>query len=440
MAAPTISRLAAPACCKANIVTTEKSPTPLWKEPLLVWLKSEFLDSENFLRLGGTLPEFDGASWPLGVHLTSVVDGNVDRSAEVNVIDDGFDYRALRAWQLPWHYSQLPIYSPRRRNDANFVIANVGNWNKQREQYDDLASLLASRRIYWGPDVTLKSIYAITPFSLVSQYWIANSSWRDDQIVYTDVVLFYTFETYVQETLARAALERGASPAQIARSYEHVYCNSRPSFDAVPTNLAELPLARLANPAVDWDELRTTAGNARANSRQGGLQEARPRGRRQTLFELRLDLHLMVAIAAACHGLQGFREPGAECPLVRVSERPPSQEDVVPHWLGHMLGTYDHAAACEQLLGRLAQRYARKLSQAGPDLGGVVVPQFEGSEPSFPAPRTAIEREIVRTGRRSPRDSGHYQGFDRYRWGVFEPSLDDKSTLRWQQERQRSRP
>jgi hypothetical protein len=122
-----------------------------------------------------------------------------------------------------------------------------------------------------------------------------------------------------------------------------------------------------------------------------------------------------------------------------VSERPPSQEYVVPYWLGHMLGSYDHAAACEQLLARLAQRYDRKLSQAGPDLNGVLVPQFEGPEPGFSAPRTPVEREIVRTGRRFPRDSGQYQGFDRYRWGVFEPSLDDKSTLRWWQERQRSR-
>jgi hypothetical protein len=414
-----------------NMVTLEKSSTPLWKTPLLVWLKSEFLQSENFLRLGGTLPEFDGASWPLGARLADVVDGNVDWKAGLDVIDAEFHERVLRAWQLPWHYSQLPLHSPSRRDDANFVITNVGNWNKQPRQYDDIASLLASRRINWGPDATLKSTYAITPFSLASQYWVESKEapWQDGQIIYTDVVVFYTFETYVQETLARTAFDRGASPAQIARSYEHIYCNSRPSFDAVPTDLAELQLARLANPRVEWDELRTTAKNARANSRQSGPQ-ALPRFRRQALFGLRLDLHLTVALAAACHGLQGFREPGAESPLVRVSERPPSRDEVVAHWLGHMLGTYDHAAACEHLLVRLAQRYDRKLSevsQAGPDLNGITVPEFEGRSPVFSMPRTPAEREVVRAGLRSVRDAGHHEGFDRFRWGVFEPSLDDAS-------------
>ena len=183
--------------------------------------------------------------------------------------------------------------------------------------------------------------------------------------------------------------------------------------EAVPTNLAELELAKLVGLQVDWSAIRTIAS--------GSLTI--PQARRRGLFQMRLQTHLMVAIAAACHGIRGFTEPGAGSPLVRPASSLPAIDELAPFWLAHMMGAYDYAAEAERLLANVARRYGTNLA---PNRFGVVT-----AEPIVP--RDGAEMAVM--GSRTPilRNRADSHAADRLRWSQFEFSLDDESLLKWQQ-------
>lgn len=403
----------------------ERASGPGWHQPLMVWVQSEFLQTDNYFRFGGQSPEYEGASWPLGAH--------ADRLVESNILDGEFNRRVLGAWQLPWHYSHLLIETAPRRASANFLIRNVGHWHKSPERYRALASLISSRNIASALPNSAKRTYALTPFCLISQYWLdaLAPNKPSSSIAYTDILLFYTFETFVQECLAQAAFAKNVPPAQIVGAYDHVYCNARPTSDAVTSDLAALRLAPIADLHLDWNDLRTTIQNAALPWLPAPSAVDHFRAIRETLFELRLGLHLMVAIAAACCGLTAIRDASKPCPLVKSFEAPPELDQLAGHWLGHALGTYDHAAACQQLLTMLAHRHGVELAQGPKGLDRVMLPRFEGPEPQFTSPRTAVEREIATTALRVSRERGRREAFDRFRWRLFEPSLVDSSIQRW---------
>jgi hypothetical protein len=416
-------------------VTREQaSPTPVWRYPLLVWVQSEFLQTENYFRLGGRCPEFEGASWPLGTRLFSGPECRAaDRLIEVNILDAEFNDRVLEAWQLPWHHSHLLIDTPPRRDSANFVIRNVGHWHKDPQRYDDIASLVSSRNPAGAQSVSTKVTYALTPFCLIAQYRL-NDLARDNpggSIAYTDLISFYTFESYVQECLASDAFRKGIDPVKIINSYDHVYCNSRPSVDALPWGVADLRLISLAGVRPGSLEFGKATQNVMSPLHAAAATDADARSIRVTLFELRLGLHLMVAIAAACCGLDVFRQNSKACPLVHIRDMPPPPDQLAGPWLGHVLGMYDHSAACQQLLATLADQHGLKLIHGPKGLEDVFLPKFEGPEPKFTNPRTAAEREIATTPLRVSRERGRQEAFDRFRWRVFEPSLDSESIERW---------
>jgi hypothetical protein len=128
----------------------------------------------------------------------------------------------------------------------------------------------------------------------------------------------------------------------------------------------------------------------------------------------------MVAIAVACQGLANFALGRVRSALVRTSERPPDIEALAPHWLGHMTGSYDHAAECADLLQGLARHYGQDLSEK---LRGVPIPPHRN--PSDP-----VESSIAAT-----RDflwgCTINEPIDAYRWNLFDASLDDESVIRW---------
>ena len=116
-----------------NMSDSNMSPTlqedgtdPIWRSTLSVWLKSEYLDHENYFRLNSAYAEYEGSSWPLGLGLPP--DPATGLRTAGLVIDAILNEDVQRAWQLPWHYSRLRIEIPPRRSGANFVIRNVGHW------------------------------------------------------------------------------------------------------------------------------------------------------------------------------------------------------------------------------------------------------------------------------------------------------------------------
>lgn len=406
---------------------TRKSPAsdakqaPIWKSPVTVWFRSTFIDSERYLRLSRHV-EFEGASWPLGVQfaLDKWIQKDPHKLERLRValhdeilfpiVDNAFDEHARAAWQLPWWHSRGYLSARNRRSDANFVMVNTGDWLKGRSRYDDIKLLLDSRKFGSGVIGTIREIYALTPFCLIAQHEIENH--RSCSIFHTYIVSFYTFETFVQECLVLDAMRQGIASDSIVAAYEHVYCNSSATPEAVPTDLAELELAKLVGLPVDWSAIRTTASGS----------STIPQARRRGLFQLRLQTHLTIAIAAACHGIRGFTEAGAESPLVRPVSSLPAIGELAPFWLRHMMGAYDYAAEGERLLANVARRYGTNLA---PDRFGVLT-----AEPLLP--RNSAELAVM--GGRTPilRNRADSQAADRLRWPLFGFSLDNESLLNWQ--------
>ena len=142
---------------------------------------------------------------------------------------------------------------------------------------------------------------------------------------------------------------------------------------------------------------------------------------REFLFVSRVETHLMVAIAAACQGIANFASGSVRSALVRTMDAPPDTEALAAHWLGHMTGSYDHAAECTDLLKSLACSYEQDLSSE--QLRGVPIPPFRFPNDAVEWSRVVARRDIdgCTTG----------DAFDAYRWNLFDTSLDDASVIRW---------
>jgi hypothetical protein len=394
----------------------EDGTDPIWRSTLMVWLKSEYLDHENYFRLNSAYAEYEGASWPLGLGLPP--DPATGLLTEVLVIDAVFNEDVKRAWQLPWHYSKLRIEIPPRRSGANFVIRNVGHWNGDAGRFQDImAPVTIPKRS--AREAVVEKIYALSPFCVIAQSWIDDRRpQRFSGIVETDIVLFYTFETFIQECLALEAFRKGIEIEKIIASYDHVYSNVwRP--EAIPSRPEEFRLSGLVGSSFDWSQILTTAKSMEL-ARQD-KQGFPMRALRAQLYHFRRQTHLMVAIAAACHGLRALDRVDTRTPLVELMQSPPTHGQLASSWLRHMLGGYDHAAECTRLLVHLAKRY-------GIDLAPGDVGLFLSTAERLP--RTAAEHSVASfrgVGRHGP------QTHDRYRWALFDSSLEDDSLLSWRE-------
>ncbi len=389
-----------------------------WRSPLAVWAKSQCLDAKNWFKFGSRVPEYDGYSWPFGLPIDRTA--MEDTSLYLTMIDGRFDDNVRCAWQLPWYYSRLPIRTPPRRADANFVIENIGHWHREPAVYERLRRLIAERHID-HPYTVEKKLYAITPFCLIVQHWFERFGVRQIDIAATQIIMFYTFETFIQECLASEARKKGIAVAQIVAAYEHIYTNARPP-DAFPDDPAQFQLAKLVKRQPVWENLRTTSKTSQIPDRVWGPQRI-INSYREALFFLRLQAHLSVALAAACYGLPALNANASPSALVRVVSQAPSIDELAPTWLRHVLGFHDYAGECENLLIALARRYGTELS---PGPGGLLIP-------AYIKPRSEAEKAIARTSPplRKGRPGADPLAFERYRWSLFEPSLDDHSITAW---------
>lgn len=392
---------------------------PLMRSPIYVWLKSEYLDAENYDRLGSTVLDYDGASWPLGILLSRDAQTEVD--PRLILIDEAFDRHVKCAWRLPWKRSRVRIHTPVRRSSANFVVRNIGDWRGESEKYRRVASLIAGPRIAHVSD-SIRRGFATTPFCLISQHRTQPSPTtakagsplpQQAEIIHTDIVMFYTFETFIQECLAWDAHRRGVSADVISARYEHIYTNARPA-DAIPGDLSRLGLAEMSGSAVEWDRVVGRIRSDRGITASG----IDPRAWRTIIFELRLQTHLMIALATACRGI--FATELGSSPLVRSADTVPDLQDLATHWLGHVAGVYDHAGACEQLLSDLAELY--RPARAGTREAASLTTAERSIEATPPPPLTARDPAL---------------NIDSFRLPLFEASLDDLAVLAWREEYQR---
>jgi hypothetical protein len=390
--------------------------------PPSIWLKSEWLNSDAFLRFAPPVAEYDSANWPFGISLTAPANSDVGL---VNVVDGRFDWHVKCAWALPRRYSGLSAEVPDRRERANVIVRNVGHWNGDPARYDGIISSLAHRRLRGPSDDHMG--YALTPFGIIAQTWTQSEGFPPGAIRNTYIAFFYSYESFIQECLALDARRKGASADEIMKAYEHVYSNASPLPDALPHDPRVLKLARFANPGVSWDEIRMTAEVLAGHDGVLRYPTSATRSRRETLFFCRLQTHLMVALAAASHGIASFLSGAASSPLVRPMASPPDMHEMAAPWLGHVLGHYEHAAECAALLQGLARHYGRELSES---LRGLPIP-------AFPPLRSAAEEIIVYAvppmfgGRDEP------DGSDMFRWCLFDTSLDDVSVRRWSEDAHR---
>jgi hypothetical protein len=373
-----------------------------WRTPVSVWLKSEYLDSESYFR-SGCGRDYEGASWPLGVKF--VADPKLDQDLSV-LIDGKFDAAVRRAFSLPWHYSKLRIAGPYRPSGANFVIRNIGHWRGEPWRFDELKAVLTDRTFEFGIG-SVQHLYALTPFCIIAQRWL------DDPVITLSnyavdcyILLFYSFETFIQECLAFDAHQQCFPADRIIGAYQHVYAHALRPSDVISTDPRMLNLARLTSRELPWDDIVTTRGQGRLPNRSWGHPDARMRAQREALFERRMEAHLMVAIAAACCGLQAFA--GRPSALVRTMEAPPTSEQLAPLWLRHVLGDYDH--------------------------GTTLSPSHSGLQtPGIMEPRTEAELSIGNAA--SPLARRHQpEAFDRRRWqGLFETTIENHSVAQWRE-------
>jgi hypothetical protein len=387
-----------------------------WREPVSIWAKSEFIDTDAQLRLGSSNVEFEGASWPVGMPLARPRDG---AAGIVDLIDGHFDWHVKNAWVLPRRYSGLSVQIGDRRENATLTIRNVGSWDGDAQQYAMLMQPLIGRESRLTDD-TNDVIYALTPFSIIVQSWQEGPAPAGGIIRDTYIAFFYTWETFIQESLVLDARRRGVRSDELVAAYQHRHANAYPLPDAIPRNPATLDLASFATPSIDWDTIWTTPESYEQRNRNPNLQENWARSIREQLFFCRLQTHLMVALAAACRGLPSFAAGKLATPLVRSMMSPPGVADLAPIWLEHALGQYDHAAETTGLLHGLAEHYGQDLAE---DLHGMPITRF------FRA-RTPAENEFAVVGPPLLGKETH-NAIDSFRWRLFDASLDDASVLRW---------
>jgi hypothetical protein len=201
----------------APAVTT---PVRLWLPSPQVWLKSELLDLHNELHFDAGSADYDSASWALR---------KFEFRKGIGPIDHRFDWNVRNAWFFPWQFSRRQLEPCYRRSMANFIIRHVGHWDGEAERYRALLSAL-SRPLRAVSGGRVRQVFALTPFSIIAQHFGDDAASRSgSEIVHTEILFFYTFDSFVQEALARSAYAAGAGPDAIASAYEHAYTNTCPA-------------------------------------------------------------------------------------------------------------------------------------------------------------------------------------------------------------------
>lgn len=387
---------------------------PLINDEVRVWLSSEFVNTTEYFRFDPPVAVYESGGWPLSVQLGRTGDEQVAMSG---MCDGYFDWDVACALKLPRRYTGLRFCPPHRRDAATLWIKHVGRWDGEPHRLAEIVAGLARLPRGRYPGYKYHALYAMTPFSIIGQTWCERGPSESAYIIETTIAFFYTFETLVQECFITDARRAGVSSADILAAYEHRYANVRMHPNVLLRDPTRLKLARYANPSIDWDGIRATPEYVMRGSTEPGWEA---RSRREFLFVSRLQTHLMVAIAAACQGLANFASGCVRSALVRTSDGPPDIEALVPHWLGHMTGSYDHAAECADLLQGLAGHYGQELSQ---NLRGVPIPPLR-------IPSDPVEWSIAAT-RETLWGCTIVEPIDAYRWNLFDVSLDDASVTRW---------
>ena len=378
-----------------------------------VWLKSELLDLDNEMRFSSGRSDYDGYSWPL-----QKFQFRRDFGLPFN---STFDWNVQNAWVLPWQFSRTRLEPCDRRSRANFVIRHIGHWNGDRDRYSTVLSAL-SRPLRTVGGRPVQQMFALTPFSIIVQYFSASSPEAGGEIVHTEILFFYTFDSFVQEALAQNACAGGATPDMIANAYEHVYANTQP--DAVfLRDPAELRLAALTTSEFSWTGIHSHMP-PRSLERLGGTAEDRPLRLRETLFQCRLQTHLMVAIAAACHGIASFQHTVDVSPLVAPLPSVPTIGELAPFWLRHPLGAYDHADSCMRLLNSLARHNGADVRLAS---DGLIISKDRR------ASGTEVEDSLGSSIPPFGRDD-MASGRDTFRFGIFGTAIDDDALTAWYQD------
>ena len=397
-----------------------QAAAPKWSSPFLyTWVTSEFVRARDYFHFEPGVPVYEAAGWPLGLSYQLRTDA--ERSI-LDMVDLQFDSQVRCAIGLPWRYSGLSLVAPSRRDEARLTIRNVGHWTDSPDRYQEITSALARRRRVTHPDIPEHVAYAITPFCIIGQTWSEEVGPFPAHPVDTSITLFYTFETFMQECLAIEAHRAGAPAAEIIAAYEHRYANVTPHPHLLLRDPRQMPLARYANRAIDWSLIGATSDNVTGGGKAPGWQA---RSAREQLYFRRLQTHLMVAIAVALHGIATFINGHARSALVNTAITPPTLDALAPHWLGHVLGGYDHATACAGLLQSLAGHYGQALN--GEPLRGMPMPPYR-------SPRDEIEYGIVAAGSGAfARDCMVWDPIDTFRWKLFEPTLDDDAVIAWSQ-------
>lgn len=391
----------------------EDTPAPLWLPMLQIWLKSESLDVRNELRFEPGPSDYDSSNWQL-------------RKFESwrgfrPPFDDSFDWNFRNALVLPRAFSHMRIEPCYRRSMANFVVRHVGHWNGDGERYGAVLSAL-SRPLRTVAGRPVRQVFALTPFSIIAQQFRDGAGPEDGgEIAHTEILFFYTFENFIQEALAQNAYTGGTATDTIVSAYEHVYTNTQPS-----TVLLRDPAGlRLAAHTTDfsWTGIRNHM-LPRSLERSGGTAEDWPLNLRELLFQCRLQAHLMVAIAAACHGIASFQHAAYASPLVAPLRSVPTIGDLAPSWLRHLFGAYDQADACMRLLESLARYHGEDVRL---DPMGSIISEDRGAK------RTGAAESI---GSVIP-PFGHddmAEGWDTFRFGIFDTAIDDGAVAAWYQD------
>jgi hypothetical protein len=403
-----------------NAIDSNKTAAPHWTRRLNVWLKSEFLDNSNFARFGAEPVVFEQPSWPLGLRVRNDRTGDMTVEAALAVIDTGFDHDVSCAWQLPLRYSRLTLgerFGAGSRDDLNWLIRSVGHWQKDEERHRQIAwGFQDDGRFAWKSHRTVRTGYALTPFCTITQRWTEdhNDSSRAE-LLFCDIALFYTFETFIQECLALEAYRKGVNPADITAAYEHIYCNSRPRPELIRVNPAEFALYRLAGGHVDWQSIL----NLKHDDSDVNLIQSM----RLNLFKTRRQCHLMAAIAAACIGIPALATSTNLSSAVQIGKTPFASDGLAAHWLKHMTGVMDYASECDSLLTVLATH-----------CGNPVSLNYRGvPEPAPWLATTSVEEVVARETPPILLSAGEPEGYGRYRWALFDTNLDDQSLRKWRQ-------
>jgi hypothetical protein len=400
-------------------MSESKAVGPNWKSPLHVWLKSEYLDNRNFSRFGAQPAAFEEPSWPLGLRVKDDRSGDITIDTALDVIDTGFDHDVSCAWQLPLRYSRLNLGvkggGVSRRDDLNWLIRGVGRWHLDEHRYHQILQLFKDNDRDTENGNTVRTGYALTPFCIITQRWTEDAAGNSHAILrFCDIALFYTFETFIQECLALEAYRNGVDPATIASSYEHLYCNSRPRPELIPTRPDEFKLSNVARSRIDWRSV--------LDLKNGDNETTLAQSIRRNLFKARRQCHLMAAIAAACIGIPAFESSKRASAIVKTAKVPFAFSSLTSHWLRHASGGFSYALECEGLLTALAEKY-----------GNTVSVNYRGvPEPPPWLATTGVEEVVAQEIPPILLSRGESEGYGRYRWAIFDTSLDDQSLREWQ--------